>query len=45
MVMHWQKKMMMETSIWYDAWHSDDAVADGFPALHSHSRRKKKAAW
>jgi hypothetical protein len=44
MVMHWPKNDE-ETSIWYDSWHSDDEVADRFPVLHSHSRRKKRAAW
>jgi len=30
-----------DTSFWYDAWHNEDALADRFPALHSHCTKKK----
>jgi hypothetical protein len=29
-----------DTSFWYDAWHNEDALADRFPALHSHCTKK-----
>lgn len=41
MVMHWHKNDE-KTYIWYDAWHSDDAVADRFPALHRAQSQQEK---
>jgi len=31
----------LDTSFWYDAWCDDDALADRFPAIHSHCTKKQ----
>jgi hypothetical protein len=31
----------MDSSFWYDAWFEEDAMADRFPAIHSHCKKKQ----
>ena len=31
----------LDTSFWYDAWFDEDALADRFPAIHSHCTKKQ----